>query len=141
MAENVPLRGGRVKRLAQFDSPRSGPYSAEALRGPTMNPTRLKFIIAGAVIVAAMVLLFRTSLDQAGASYYIPVSEFVSHGPSGGNNFRVNGKVTPGSVVQPAGGTELRFTMEDSPTGGAKVGPGSLKVVYRGLVPDTFTDS
>ncbi len=105
-----------------------------------MNPTRLKFLIAGAVIVAAMLLLFRTSLDQAGASYYIPVSEFVRNGPSGGSNFRINGRVLPGSVVQPAGGAELRFTMKDSPTGGAAVGPGSLPVLYHGLVPDTFTD-
>ena len=106
-----------------------------------MNPTRLKFFVAGAVILVAMLALFGASLNQKGASYYIPVSEFVGTGASSVGDFRINGKVRSGTVVQPAGGTELNFVMVDSATSGAPVGPGELRVSYRGVVPDTFTDT
>jgi cytochrome c-type biogenesis protein CcmE len=106
-----------------------------------MNPTRLKFFVAGAIILAAMVALFAASLNQKGAAYYIPVSEFVRAGAGTNGDFRINGRVREGTVVHPAGGTELTFSMADSDTGGATVHPGELRVRYKGLVPDTFTDT
>ena len=45
---------------------------------------------------------------------------------------KVGARVVPGSIKRAAGGRETSFAMTD----GAKTYP----VVYRGLIPDTFTD-
>ena len=46
---------------------------------------------------------------------------------------KVGARVVPGTIRRAEGGRELAFTMTD----GARTFP----VVYRGIVPDTFTDS
>ena len=70
---------------------------------------------------------------MSGATYYYEVDELLAQGSSvNGENVRVNGQVSPGSVEQEAQGRILRFTMVDIE------GKGSLPVVYQGVVPDTF---
>jgi len=90
-----------------------------------------KFIIGGLILFLAVGYLgfigFRSS-----ASYYYTVSELMAQGnirPT--QSVRVNGKVLAGSVEQKSGDLSLEFTV----TEGGK----NLPVVYRGVVPDTFT--
>ena len=68
---------------------------------------------------------------QSSATYYYTVSELMEQGSSiYGENVRVNGQVSPGSIEQESGGLILRFSIID--------GEKSLPVVYRGVVPDSF---
>lgn len=46
---------------------------------------------------------------------------------------KVGARVVPGTIVRAAGGRQVTFRMTD----GAK----TYAVVYRGIIPDTFTDS
>ena len=97
-----------------------------------MDSRKIKFLTTGLVVAGAMVALFWVSLNQPGAAYYISVSEFVT-GASHGDNFRINGTVVKDSVEREGGTADLAFRMTDGKT--------VLPVRYRGIVPDTFTDT
>ncbi|MFC2014761.1 cytochrome c maturation protein CcmE [Chloroflexota bacterium] len=91
-----------------------------------------KFLIGGIIILLAIGYLGYTAL--AGAStYYYTVDELIEQGSSVyGENVRVNGNVAPGSIVKESAGSVLRFTIIDAD------GKGSLPVVFKGVIPDTF---
>ncbi len=89
-----------------------------------------RFLIGGIIIFLAIGYLGYIGF-QGSATYYYTVSELMEQGSSiYGENVRVNGQVTPGSVEQEAQGRILRFTLID--------GKESLPVVYQGIVPDAF---
>ena len=89
-----------------------------------------RFLIGGAIIVLAIVYLGYTGFMGA-ATYYYTVSEAVGLGSSiYGENVQVNGEVAPGSLQQEFNGRTLKFNISE--------GTGTLSVVYRGVVPDTF---
>ena len=89
-----------------------------------------KFIIGGLIIFIAVGYLGYTGF-QSSATYYYAVSELAEQGSSVyGENIRVNGQVTPGSVEQETGGHTLRFAISE--------GGESLPVVYQGVLPDNF---
>lgn len=90
-----------------------------------------KFIIGGLILFLAIGYLgfmgFRSS-----ASYYFTVSELLAQGNIPRTQvIRVNGTVVPGSVEQKSGDLSLTFIV----TEGGK----NMPVVYRGVVPDTFS--
>jgi cytochrome c-type biogenesis protein CcmE len=99
-----------------------------------MDRRRFKFLLLGVGIVATMgFLLFVGITSSGGFVYYLTVSEFRSSGPRPGNdNFRINGKVVPGSIERMAGGARVQFVMAE---GGA-----TLPVDFEGIIPDTFVD-
>ncbi len=91
-----------------------------------------RFIIGGIIVVLALSYLGYTSF-QGAATYYYTVDELVTQGSSiYGENVRVSGQVTPGSLEQETTGLILRFTITDVDT------EDNLPVIYRGVVPDTF---
>lgn len=93
---------------------------------------RRKFLIGGLVVCLAVGYLGYIGFRDA-AIYYYTVSELLDQGSSiYGENVRVNGQVTPGSVEQEAKGLIVRFTIRDVE------GEESLPVVYQGIVPDSF---
>ncbi len=98
-----------------------------------MDARKTKFLVTGGVIVAAMVALFAFSLNQPGAAYYITLDEFLPQGALDGGNFRLTGKVLPGSIEREPGGMKVTFTMVD--------GPRTLPVHYEKETPDTFVDN
>jgi cytochrome c-type biogenesis protein CcmE len=100
-----------------------------------MDGRRLKFILIGLGIVATMafMLVVATQKSDGGFAYYVTVEEFREKGELKGH-FRVNGKVTPGTIERLQGGRQVKFTMHD------KDGPATLLVDYTGIVPDTFVD-
>ncbi len=53
------------------------------------------------------------------------------------NGMKVGGRVVPGSIVRAPGGKEVRFVMRDT----ISTSDARFTVVYKGIVPDTFTDS
>ncbi len=91
---------------------------------------RKKFLIGGIILLVAVGCLGFLGIKSS-ATYYYTVSELLSQGSSlDGQTVRVNGQVAPGSVKQEPGSFTFRFTMVE--------GGGSLPVVYRGTVPDSF---
>ncbi len=100
-----------------------------------MKP-RTKFMIGGAVVLGVAGYLMATSIKDTGMYYMTPTE--LSAKLQADSTFRnvgvkVGARVVRGSVTRVAGGKEYAFQVTD----GAKTFP----VVYRGIAPDTFTDS
>jgi len=100
-----------------------------------MDARRIKFALIGLGIAATMafMLVVATQKGDGGFAYYVSVKEFLDKGQPKGH-FRVNGKVSPGSIERMADGRRVKFTVVDA-EGGA-----SLAVDYSGIIPDTFVD-
>ena len=89
-----------------------------------------RFLLAGIVVFTAVGYLGFVGF-QSSATYYYTVSELMKQGSSiYGQNVRVNGWVSPGSVEQEPSSLILRFTLTE--------GERSLPVVHHGVVPDAF---
>ena len=80
-----------------------------------------------------MVFLMAVGITGPGGSlYYLTVSEFIQTPERDTDGFRINGKVTEGSIVRHEGGQSVQFTMSD--------GVAALPVSFEGIIPDTFVD-
>ena len=87
-----------------------------------------KFIIGTVILLVAMGALGYQSFLSS-ATYYYTVSEFAAQQSNfADKNVRVAGNVTDGTIERQ--GTTLKFTMAE--------GSNNLKVVYKGVVPDSF---
>lgn len=91
-----------------------------------------KLIIGGLILLAAVSYLFYTSFRDAAATYYTVTQFYEIADANGDKTVRVTGNVSPGSVAQKAGDLNMQFTIDD--------GGKNLRVVYRGVVPDAFTE-
>ncbi len=93
---------------------------------------RMKFIVGGAVIVAALAWLGFVGFEES-KSYYITVDEFSSMKDSlQGKTVRLAGDVVPGSIDRSK--PQMEFVIENLQT--------RIKIRYVGkeVIPDTFQD-
>jgi cytochrome c-type biogenesis protein CcmE len=100
-----------------------------------MKP-RTKFLIGGAIVLGSAGYLMASSIRDTAVYYLTPAelsAKTVSDPSFYDTGVKVGARVVPGSIVRQPGGRETSFRMTD----GAK----TYNVVYRGLTPDTFTDS
>ena len=100
-----------------------------------MKP-RTKFLIGGALVIGVAAYLMVTSIKATGTGYYTPteLSAKLKSDPSVHNvGVKVGARVVPGSVTRAPGGKEYAFRVTD--------GSYTFPVVYRGIAPDTFSDS
>lgn len=100
-----------------------------------MKP-RTKFLIGGALVLSVAGYLMTSSIKDTGVYYMTPteLSAKLQADPSFVNaGVKVGARVVPGSVQRAAGGKEYAFRVTD--------GSHTFPVVYRGIAPDTFTDS
>jgi cytochrome c-type biogenesis protein CcmE len=97
---------------------------------------RTKFLIGGALIAGAASYVAASATTATGV-YYVTPSELaskVADDPSFyGTGVKMGARVVPGTIRREDGGRTHRFTVTD----GTRTWP----VVYRGIAPDTFTDS
>lgn len=97
---------------------------------------RAKFLVGALAIVLPAGWLMAKSTNDTGV-YYLTPSELgtkVAGDPSlYETGIKVGARVVPGSIVRDPGGRSVAFIMTD----GARTFP----VTYRGIAPDTFTDS
>lgn len=93
-----------------------------------------KFILAGLVFAGVIAYLFISGFSQESV-YYLEVSE-VKHNPEKYNEkgMRVTGEVIPGTVTKDFKKQYLAFTIRDIK------GADTMKVVYHGIIPDTFKE-
>jgi cytochrome c-type biogenesis protein CcmE len=97
---------------------------------------RTKFLIGGGLVLGVAGYLMASSINETGTLYLTPteLAAKLKADPSFTNvGVKVGARVVPGSVQRMAGGKEYAFRVTD----GAQTFP----VVYRGIAPDTFTDS
>jgi len=100
-----------------------------------MKP-RTKFLIGGALVLGVAGYLMTSSISETGVYYLTPteLTAKVQSDPTFTNaGVKVGARVVPGSIRRDPGGKEYAFQVTD----GSKIVP----VLYRGIAPDTFTDS
>lgn len=100
-----------------------------------MKP-RTKFLIGGALVLGAAGYLMASSIRQTGV-YYLTPTELASKmqaDPSFSSaGVKVGARVVKGSIKRDPGGRVYDFHVTD--------GAHTFPVQYKGLAPDTFTDS
>lgn len=95
-----------------------------------------KFAVGAALIVGSVGYLMASGIRETGQYFLTPseLSQKVAIDPSFYNvGMKVGARVVPGSVSRDVATQTLRFQVTD--------GSATYPVVYRGLPPDTFTDS
>ncbi|MDZ7632504.1 MAG: cytochrome c maturation protein CcmE [Gemmatimonadaceae bacterium] len=102
--------------------------------------TRSKFMLGGLLILGTASFLAAKS-TAATAQFYLTPHELAERLQADDsfreNGMKVGGRVVPGTIVRAPGNKEVRFVMRDTlPTSEAR-----FTVVYKGIIPDTFTDS
>lgn len=97
---------------------------------------RNKFLIGGLLVLGPVGYLMASSIKQTGVYYLTPTeltTKLASDSTFRDVGVKVGARVVPGSIQRDPGGREYAFRVTD----GAK----TFAVIYRGIAPDTFTDS
>jgi cytochrome c-type biogenesis protein CcmE len=89
---------------------------------------RRKFLVGGAVILAALAYMIYAGVTQS-TVYFVTPSELEA-GPVSGKTYRVGGLVTPGSLRWEPATLALSFTLTD--------GKSTIPVRHHGTAPDLF---
>ena len=100
-----------------------------------MNP-RTKFLIGALLVAGSATYLMASSIRSTGMYYLMPseLAAKVAADPSFRDvGVKVGARVVPGTITRDVGAREVRFDATD--------GSLTIPVVYRGIPPDTFTDS
>ena len=98
-----------------------------------MDRRRLKFLLLGGGVLLSMTFLIVVGMNRPGGMvYYMTTTEFMQQVDPSSGDYRVNGTVTPGTIVRETSGMDVRFRMTDGET--------SVAVAYHGVIPDTFVD-
>lgn len=96
---------------------------------------RLKFLLAGGLIIGALSYLMFSGLSES-MVYYYRVGELVDGGSElAGRGVRVSGHVAAGSIQRETSRSQVTFTAFDQGT------DRTLRVTYQGVIPDTFKDN
>jgi cytochrome c-type biogenesis protein CcmE len=92
-----------------------------------------KFIVAGIIVIVAIVYLTVSGFKQSSV-YYLEVHELINNpGVYKSKGVRISGDIKDGTTKKDLHKKYLEFIMEDE-TGA------TMKVVYRGLVPDAYEE-
>ena len=82
---------------------------------PVQSGGRMKFLIGGGLIIAAVIFLIATS-TMAGAQYFFTVDELIARGAEAyGTPSRISGAVLGDSITYDPQTLELRFTIVHMP--------------------------
>ena len=97
---------------------------------------KTKFMLGGALILGSAGYLMAGSINET-AVYYLTPGELAAKVAADSSftqtGVKVGARVVSGSIRRASSGREVAFDVTD----GSRVMP----VVYRGIIPDTFTDS
>lgn len=100
-----------------------------------MHP-RTKFLLGGAVVLGAAAVLMAGAIKDTGIYFLMPheLEAKVAQDPTiVGTGVKVGARVVPGTVQRDSSGRMVAFEMTD--------GRATYPVIYRGIIPDTFSDS
>ena len=101
-----------------------------------MVQARTKFIVGGVLVLGTAGYLMASSIGQTGM-YYLTPGELAAK-VKGDSTFydtgvKMGARVVPGTITREPGGRAVSFSVTD--------GSQTIPVTYRGVIPDTFTDS
>lgn len=99
----------------------------------TPRKKNLKWLIGGAVIVAAVVAMASLNLGSNLVYFYTPAEAYAKSTELEGKNIKVGGMVKPGSVNWQAEALSLNFTMHD-------FNGHDITVAHKGTPPDMFKE-
>ncbi|HEX2988175.1 MAG TPA: cytochrome c maturation protein CcmE [Chloroflexota bacterium] len=108
------------------------PHARSTGRGTTRHRprTRLKFLVAGLIIVVAIGYMIYAAI-QSGSEYFLTTGELRAMGEKAvGQQTKLGGRVVEGSLQGDKGGNTITFVLTD--------GNQNIPVSYRGTVPDSF---
>lgn len=103
------------------------------VEGPSFpsSKRRAKFVVGSAALAFVLVGLVVWAMARPGAtSFYVTPTELLTSGGSGVTDYRVSGKVVPGTIVRE--GLATTFTVTDGDT--------RLTMVTDRPLPDAFKD-
>lgn len=92
---------------------------------------RFMFIVAAVAGLAAAVGLVLNALENNVSLYFTPTQVFNNEAPHG-RSFRIGGVVEEGSVKRETDGLTVNFVITDMHK--------SIPVIYKGILPDLFTE-
>ncbi len=94
-----------------------------------MRVRRIKFLIAGAIILSAFAYLAISGFQSENLVYFLTVDEVSRKAPTlGGRGIRVQGKIVPKTLRKNPDAMRLAFHMQGE--------RGTLPVSYKGVPPD-----
>ena len=101
-----------------------------------MVRARTKFIIGGILVLGTAGYLMASSIGETGM-YYLTPGELTAKVQDDSTLYdtgvKMGARVVPGTITREAGGRAVSFSVTD--------GSQTIPVTYRGVIPDTFTDS
>ena len=97
-----------------------------------MRGRRLKYLIAGGIVAAALVGLVYSGVKESVVYFYTPSEMNQKRDALQGQALRVGGMVAPGSIHWDPQTLLLTFTLTD--------GQGSVSVRHKGTAPDLFRE-
>lgn len=101
-----------------------------------MVRARTKFIIGGVLVLGTAGFLMANAIGETGM-YYLTPGELTAKVKGDPTFFdtgvKMGARVVPGTIQRDPGGREVAFSVTD--------GAQTIPVTYRGVIPDTFTDS
>ncbi len=92
---------------------------------------RFVFIVVAVAALALVVGLVLNALQNNVSLYFTPTQVFNNEAPQG-RSFRIGGLVEEGSVKRQTDGLTVHFVITDKHK--------SIPVVYKGILPDLFTE-
>lgn len=105
----------------------------EPTNGRRLPWLNTKLLIAAVALTIAVGLLIYTSMQGTVAAYFHTVGELDQQSATHDNQrVRVGGDVVPGTIEVGGPGEPIRFSITD--------GTNVMPVVYRGVMPDIFSD-
>ncbi len=97
----------------------------------TRKGRRLAFVVAGMTILGGAAALTLSAFDDSLVFFYSPTDLQAKNVPPG-RDVRIGGLVEEGSVKRAPDGREVHFVVTDMNK--------TVKVVYRGILPDLFRE-
>jgi len=97
----------------------------------TRKGRRLAFVVAGMTILGGAAALTLSAFDDSLVFFYSPTDLQAKNVPPG-RDVRIGGLVEEGSVKRAPDGREVHFAVTDMNK--------TVKVVYRGILPDLFRE-
>ena len=97
---------------------------------------RTKFLVGGLLVLSAAGYLMTSAIRDTGTYYLTPreLAAKVQQDPGFLDaGLKMGARVVPGTIARDPGGRQVAFQVSD----GAQTYP----VVYRGIIPDTFTEN
>ena len=97
---------------------------------------RTKFLVGGSLVLGTAGYLMASSIGETGMYYVTPgelTAKIEADSTLYDTGMKLGARVVPGSIQRDPGGRSVAFQVTD--------GSRTIPVTYRGVIPDTFTDS